>query len=338
MHNQASASSSLINESCPSFVPMDIPTLMTELQLRGFGQEKVDAALRCLVHVHAVQDFTSGEKGGVLVEDIVNTYPVEVVQAASELFLEKTKSDAQLVYRVRWGYDDAASKMEQQLWDNSSPRWEEFVSNVNERYLGYLLPKEQDSERVLTDWKLRKDLKWFSTAIPRHGWNILRQMDDIAAIAWKLDLAFGFRPYGKQGVRGARVLLHEKAFEALRNRAATPPEGFQKAVGLWKFFSEYDAEATDFVALMRECDLSLEDVAAQVDIFFEKNLTTRYRSAQYPPYFVNQKVKKEFLLEVRLLLAPLDAWLSGTNMAMAEASQPASQAESGIDRSDESPS
>ena len=300
---------------------MDIPTLITELQLRGFGQEKVDTAIRCLVHVHAIQDFTTDGNGGVLVEDVVSTYPVEVVQAASELFLERSKSGAQQVYRVRWGCEDAATNMEEQLWDLSSSRWNEFVSNVNDRYLGYLLPRSSVSPRVLSEWKLRKDLRWFSGAIPRHGWNILRIIDDIVAIAWKLDLAFGFRPFRGQEVQGERVLLHEKAFEMLQERAADPPAAFEKAVGLWRFFSEYDAEATDFVALMRQCDLSLDEVAAQVDAFFEKGLTTRYRGSQYPPYFVNQKVKKEFQLEVRSLLAPLDSWLIGSDSGVAQVSQ-----------------
>ena len=313
---------------------MDIPTLVTELQLRGFGQEKVDSALRCLVHVHAVQDFASAEKGGVPVEDVVNTYPIDVVQAATELFLERSKSGTQYVYRVQWGCEEAARRMEDQLWDYSGARWDEFVSSMNERYLGLLIPYSPESARIVTNWKLRKDLKWFSAAIPRHGWNVFRLIDDIVAVAWKLDLVFGFRQSGPGGAQGQSALLHGRAFETLERCAAKPPDGFRKSIGLWRFFSEYDVDATDFVSLMRECDLMLEDVAAQVDAFSTKNLTTQYRSTQYPPYFVNQKMKKEFQLEVRQLLAPLDVWLSGADRGM-EVSQP-QQSEVRAERNDQS--
>jgi len=36
---------------------------------------------------------------------------------------------------------------------------------------------------------------------------------------------------------------------------------------------------------------------------------------------VNQKVKKEFQLEVRSLLAPLDSWLIGSDSGVAQVSQ-----------------
>jgi hypothetical protein len=296
---------------------VDITSLVTELQLRGFSQDKVDTAFRCLVHVHSVQDFASEEKGGILVEDVLDNYPIEVVQAASELFLEKGKSGEHQVFRVRWGCEDAARTMEGQLWDYSSARWNEFVSGLNDRYLGFFLPSS-DAARVINNWKLRKDLKWFSIAMPRHGWNILRLIDDVAAVAWRLDLAFGFRPYGATGVQGERTLLHEKAYAALQQKAVSPPEELRAAIRLWKFFTEYNVQSTNFEALMKECGLTLDEVAGQVDRFFEKNLTSRYREGQYPPYFVNDKRKKEFQFEVRRLLAPMDAWLARTELASGE--------------------
>jgi len=288
---------------------VDLTSLTTELQIRGFSQEMIDTSFRCLVHVYAVQDFAS-DKGGILVDDILNTYPMEVVQAASELFLEKGGVGEQEIYRVRWGCEEAALTMEGQLWEYTSLRWNEYVSNLNERYLGFFLPPVSEVGRVVTTWKFRKDLKWFSIAMPRHGWNILRLIDDLTAIAWKLDLAFGFRPYGPDGVKGEQALLHEQAFEALRQRAVVPPEDCTKGIRLWRFFSEYDANTTDFVALMKESDLTLEEVVEQVDRFFEKGLTTKYREGQYPPYFVIDKKKKEFQEEVKALLTPIDAWLS----------------------------
>ena len=224
------------------------------------------------------------------------------------------------MYRVRWGCEDAATVMQDQLWENSSTRWNEFVSNINDRYLGFLLPQSSISAREITVWKSRKDLQWFSGAIPRHGWNLMRIIDDMVEVAWSLDLAFGFRPYGANGVENERVLLHERAFEALRHRASNPPEGFRKSIGLWRLFSEYDVVSTDFVWLMQGCGLTLDDVAEQVDLFFAKNLTTKYRDAQYPPYFVNQKMKKEFEAEVKQLLAPLDVWLTGAMPQVAEVS------------------
>jgi hypothetical protein len=299
---------------------VDLTSLTTELQIRGFGQEMIDTAFRCLVHVYAVQDFAS-DNGGILVEDILNTYPMEVVQAASEIFLEKGGVGEYEIYRVRWGCEEAALTMEGQLWDYTSLRWNEYVSNLNERYLGFFLPPASEIGRVVTTWKLRKDLKWFSIAIPRHGWNILRLIDDLTAIAWKLDLAFGFRPYGPEGVKGEQALLHEQAFEALRQRAVLPPEEYTKGIRLWRFFSEYDANATDFVTLMKESDLALEDVVEQVNRFFDKGLTSRYREGQYPPYFVNDKKKKEFQEAVRGLLTPFDSWLSHKEVSQEGVSQ-----------------
>ena len=289
---------------------MDLSSLATELHYRGFGQEMVDSAFRCLVHVHAVQDHASDEKKGILAQDILDKYPLEVVQVASELFLERTKAGPQEAYRVRWGYEEAAATMEEQLWDHTCSRWDEFVSSLDERYLGFFLPPPSNRARLIGTWKLTKDLKWFSIAVPRHGWRILRLINDITAIAWKLDLAFGFRPYGAGGIQRETALLHEKAYKALQSKAVLPPEEFRASVRLWKFFSEYDPEATDFVALTEECGISLDDVVGQVEKFFAKDLTSHYREGQYPPYFVNDKKKKEFQAEMRDLLNPMDSWLS----------------------------
>jgi hypothetical protein len=289
---------------------LDLPSLTTELQLRGFDQERVDKALRCLVHVYAVQDHTSPDKGGMLVEDVVNTYPMEVVQAASELFLEKLKAGGVQVFRVKWGCEDAAKNMEGQLWDYASHRWNEFVAGADERYLGFLLPTGDEGSRVITTWKLRKELKWFSVEVPQHGWNVLRLVDDLTAVAWKLDLAFGFRQFGPEGIQGERVLLHEEAYGALRSRSVLPPAELVAGIRLWRFFSEYDPESTDIVALMKECGLTLEEVVAQVNAFFASDLTSQYRDGQYPPYFVNDKKKKEFAAEVRTLLSPMESWLA----------------------------
>jgi hypothetical protein len=289
---------------------VDLPTLITELQFRGLDQAKVDSGLRCLVHVHATQDSTANRPGGVLVEDMINTYPVEVVQAATELFLERLVSNGKDVFRVKWGWEEAAKLMEKQLWENTEARWGEFVSGLDRRYLGFFLPMSEENPRVVSNWKLRKDLKWFSVEVPKHGWNTLRLIDDIIEIAWKLDLGLGFRPFGPAGVENERVLLHEKAYESLRDLAEPPSEELRQGIRLWRFFSEYDVEGTDFVELMKECDLALEDVVAQVNEFFAKGLTSMYREGQYPPYFINDKMKKEFKIEVRSLLNPMEYWLA----------------------------
>jgi hypothetical protein len=293
---------------------VDIPSLTTELHLRGFDQENIDSALRCLVHVHAVQDTASPDSSGVLAEDILNTYPLEVVQAASQLFLDTLKSEGREVFRVRWGCEDAAVQMEERLWENGSKWWEGFVEQLNERYLGFVIPLKDDGARVVVNWKLSKDLKWFSVEVPRHGWNMLRFLDDLTAVALKLDLAFEYREFGADGIRGARVLLHQKAYDSLKARKVPPPDEYRKSIRLWRFFSEYDVNSTDFVALMKECGLSLDDVQGQIEKFFAQNLTSQYRDGQYPPYFINDKKKKEFQLAVGGLLAPMDEWLGGKEM------------------------
>jgi DNA-binding transcriptional MerR regulator len=283
---------------------------MSELHLRGFDQGKVDSALRCLVHVYAVQDSASTETGGILAEDIVSTYPLDVVQAATQIFLDTSMTRGREVFRVKWGCESAALTMEERLWDHASQRWEEFVGQLDGRYLGFFLPGDDDTGRVTSNWKLNNELKWFSVQVPRQGWKILAMMDDVTEVAWKLDLAFGFRPFEAEGIQAERVLLHKRAYELLKSKTVAPAAGLVRSIRLWRFFSEYDVHATDFVALMRESGLTLEEVKDQVEKFFAMGLTSTYREGQYPPYFINDKRKKEFQQAVTDLLTPMDEWLS----------------------------
>ena len=299
---------------------MDLQSLVRELHIRGFNQDKVDSALRCLVHVYAVQGSTPSDTGGVLAEDILDKYELDVVQAATQLFLEKTMSQGREVFRVRWGCESAAEEMEEQLWAHATSRWAEFIAQIDERYLGFFLPQSDGDGRVMSDWKLSKEIRWFSVEVPSQGWKILGIIDDISEVAWKLDLAFGFRSFGSDGVQAPRALLHRKAFETLQARKVTPPDELLKSIRFWRFFSEYDVHSTDFVALMRECSLSLEEVVGQVNKFFTDNITSQYREGQYPPYFINDKKRKEFQQAVRELLQPMNAWLLRRDI-----SQPASQ-------------
>ena len=293
---------------------MDLPSLVTELHLRGFDLDKVDSALRCLVHVHAVQDYTPADTGGILAEDILDSYELSVVQAATELFLDRSRAQGRDVFRVRWGCDAAAEAMEDQLWTHASDRWEELVAQLDERYLGLIMPTGEGG-RVINDWKLGKELRWFSVELPRQGWKLLGIMDDISEVAWKLDLAFGYRLFDAEGVKTPRVLLHDKAYGLLKNKRVEPPTDLMKSIRLWRFFSEYDVHATDFVALMKECNLGLDEIVEQVTKFFSGNLTSEYRDGQYPPYFVNDKKRKEFKQAVRDLLQPMDAWLLRKDIA-----------------------
>lgn len=309
--------------------PVDLPSLVTELHLRGFDQDKIDAALRCLVHVYAVQGSASGE-GGILAEDILNSYDLEVVQVATELFLEKSMVEGKEVLRVRWGCEESAKTMERELWNHASHRWEEFVSQLDGRYLGFFLPGPGEGGRVVTDWKLNRELKWYSVEVPRQGWKILGMMDDVTEVAWKLDLAFGYRPFGPEGVQGLRVLLHERAYELLASKSEPLPPDLIRSIRLWRFFSEYDVSSTDFVSLMKECELALEEVVEQVRAFFELGLTSQYRDGQYPPFFVNDKKRKEFQAAVQDLLHPVDSWLSRVEGVQAPAPEAAPQASGNI--------
>jgi len=215
---------------------------------------------------------------------------------------------------VKWGFEAAAQTMEKELWLHSSERWEEFVGQLDDRYLGFFMPTADKGARVVSNWKLGKELKWFSVEVPAKGWKILAMMDDLVEVSWKLDLAFGYRPFGPEGIQAPRVLLHAKAYEFLNSKKVVPPADVIRSVRLWRFFSEYDVEATDFVAVMKECGLTLEETLEQVKKFFDHDLTSQYREGQYPPYFVNDKKRKEFRQAVRDLLNPMDAWLSRTEL------------------------
>jgi len=288
---------------------VDIDGLITELQIRGLDQAKIDSALRCLVHVFAVQDFTNDDAGGVLAKDILSSYPFEVTQAASELYFERMTVYGQDVFRVKWGYEAAARFLEKQLWQNTSTRWQEFVDGVDERFLGFVLPMSYENARVIDFWKTRSDLKWFGIELEGFGWNLLKLIEDIVAIGWALDLAFGYRSFGPGGIEGDRTVLHKKAYDSLKKRAVVPSVSAITAIRLWRFFTQFEPAETDVVKLMGECGVSLEEVQRQVAAFFEKGLTTPYRDSQYPPYMVLDKMKKQYHEGVRGLLGPMEAWL-----------------------------
>jgi len=61
--------------------------------------------------------------------------------------------------------------------------------------------------------------------------------------------------------------------------------------------------------------LSLDEIQGQIAKFFALNLTSQYRDGQYPPYFINDKKKKEFQFAVAGLLSPMDEWLRGGELA-----------------------
>ena len=294
---------------------MDIDGLTTELQIRGLDQAKIDSALKCLVHVYAVQDFTNNDAGGVLAKDILSSYPLEVTQAASELYFERMTVYGQDVFRVKWGYEAAAKYLEKQLWQNSLPRWKEFVEGLNERQLGFVLPMTYENARVVEFWKTRKDLKWFGIELESFGWNLLRLIDDIVAIGWALDLAFGYRSFGPAGIEGDRTILHKKAYESLKKHAAVPPDIIITGIKLWRFFTQFEPEETDVVKLMEDCGVTLAEVQRQVNCFYDWGLTTPYRESQYPPYLVVDKMKKQYQEAVRGLLSPTERWLVGKETA-----------------------
>jgi hypothetical protein len=295
---------------------MDIDGLITELQIRGFDQARIDSALRCLVHIHAVEDFTNDDAGGVLVKDVLNSYPFEVSQAASELYFERMMVYGQDVFRVKWGYDAAAKFLERQVWQNASARWEEFVEGLDERYLGFVLPMSYEGARVVELWKTRNDLKWFGVELEGFGWDVLRLIDDIIAVGWALDLAFGYRSFGPGGIEGTRTVLHKKAYESLKKRAVVPSDFIITGIKLWRFFSQFEPSETNVVALLKECGVSLEEVQRQVKSFYEKGLTSPYRESQYPPYLVLDRMKERYQEEVRGLLSPMEKWLKRKDVAL----------------------
>jgi len=302
---------------------VDLEGLITELRIRGFDEQRTDSALRCLVHVYAVQDCTNDDGGGVLVKDVLNSYPLEVAQVASELYFERLNVCGQDVFRVKWGYDAAARSLEKQVWENASTRWEEFVAGLDPRYLGFFLPQTYENARVVDLWKTREDLKWFGVESEGYGRTILRLIDDVVAVGWAVDLVFGFRPFGPRGIEGQRTLIHRKAYESLKRRGEVPPYALTTGIRLWRFFSQFEPAESDMVKLMKECGVSLEDVQAQVKVFREMGLTTRYREAQYPPYLVVDKMKKQYEAAVRGLLGAVERWLSRRELSMQAASQEA---------------
>jgi hypothetical protein len=305
---------------------VDLEGLITELHIRGFDDQRTDSALRCLVHVYAVQDCTNEEGGGVLVKDILNSYPLEVAQVASELYFERLAVCGQDVFRVKWGYEAAARSLEKQVWENASARWVEFVAGLNPRYLGFFLPQTYENARVVELWRTREDLKWFGVESEEYGRTILRLIEDVIAVGWAVDLVFGFRPFGPGRIEGQRTLIHRKAYESLKRRGEVPPYALTKGIRLWKFFSQFEPAESDVVKLMKECGVSLEEVKAQVQAFHETGLTTRYREAQYPPYLVADKMKKRYEAAVRGLLEAMERWLSTKELSPQAASLEASSA------------
>ena len=288
---------------------MDLEGLITELQIRGFDQQRIDSALRCLVHVYAVQDHTNSDAGGVLVKDILSSYPLEVTQAASELYFERLTVLGHDVYRLKWGYEATARRLEKQLWENASSRWDEFVATLDDRFLGFFLPLSYEEARVVDYWKSRKDLKWFGVQVEGIGWDVLRLIEDVMAVGYAVDLAFGYRPFDAANIESQRTLLHKKAFESLKEKAKVAPEAYRRGIKLWKFFTEFEPAESDVVKLLGECGLSPEEVEVQVGAFHDAGLTTAYRATQYPPFLVVDKRKKDFEVAVRELLSPMEAWL-----------------------------
>lgn len=308
----------------PTFlVFVDLPSLLAELHIRGLSREKSRSALKCLQQVHMTQAFASPEGAGVLMEDLAANYDLDVIQAASQLFLEKRMVQGREVFTVKWGCENVAEGVEKESWKRVSHKWETYVQGLDDRFLGFFLPGDGPRARVVTEWQLNKELMWLSTEFPLQGQKMLGVLDEIGAEAGRLGLAQVFRPFGPEGVLSPRLLLHQRAFEALNASKSPPPPSAVHSVRLWRFFSEYDPNATNFVALMKDCSLSLDEIVEQIGKFFELGLTSEYRDSQYPPYFIAFKKKDEFQAAVRDLLLPMESWLSrGQSVLPAEAKLP----------------
>ena len=268
--------------------------------------------------MYAVQEHTNSDAGGVLAKDILSAYPLEVTQVASELYFDRVSVLGQDVFKVKWGYEAASRWLEKQIWDNAAERWEEFVKALDERYLGFFPPLSYEDARIADYWKTRNDLKWFGVEAEGFGWNILRIIDDIVAVGWALDLAFGYRPFGAEGIDSQRTLIHKKAFEALKAHAEVPPDAHRTGIKLWKFFSEFEPAESDIVDLMKECGVGLEEVRSQVAKFYDLGITTAFRESQYPPFMVVEKMKKRYDEAVRELLSPMEQWLMRKEPSPAE--------------------
>jgi len=297
---------------------VDISGLITEFRIRGLDQRKIESALKCLVHVQSVQDLTNSEGGGVLVKDVLDFYPLDVTQVASELYLEKLTLWGLDAFRVRWGYDSAARSATRMLWDNASPQWEKFADRLDRRCLGLLLPSSYEGGRVVESWKKSKEAEWLSPEVEGLDKKLLSTLSDVIGVSCSLDLAFGYSTFGQRGIDGRWTVLHESAYDSLKKRAVSPPSSLMAGVKLWRFFSQYVPAESDIVKLMKECGLTIDDVRAQVNSFHEMGLTTRYRESQYPPFLVVEKMKKVYSQAVKHLLDPLKQWMEGRDLLSAQ--------------------
>jgi len=293
---------------------VDISGLITEFRIRGLDQRKIDSALKCLVYVQSVQDVTNSEGGGVLVKDVLDSYPLEVTQVASELYLEKLALWGFDVFRVRWGYDSAARSAARRLWDGASSSWEKFADGLDGRCLGLLLPSSYEEGRLVESWKHREEAAWLGTEVEGLDKKMLSMVNEVLAAGYSLDLAFGYSSFDQSGVNGRWTLLLRSAYDSLRERAEPLPLALVTGARLWRFFSQYEPAESDIVKLMRECGLTLEDVRAQVNTFYERGLTTRYRESQYPPFLVVEKMKKAYRQAVDSLFNPSKVWFARENL------------------------
>ena len=169
---------------------VDISGLITEFRIRGLDQRKIDSALKCLVHVYSTQDLVNAENGGVLVKDVLDSYPLEVTQVASELYLERFTLWGLDVFRVKWGYDSAARSASRRLWDASSSPWEKFADGLDKRCLGLLLPESYEEGRVLESWKNNSKAEWLAGEVGGLDSKALSIVNDCMKVGYSLDLAF----------------------------------------------------------------------------------------------------------------------------------------------------
>lgn len=289
---------------------MDISGLITEFRIRGLDQRRIDSALKCLVHVQFVQDLTNAERGGVLVKDVLDSYPLEVTQVASELYLEKLTMWGVDVFRVKWGYESAALSAARRLWEDVSSRWEKFADGLDKRYLGLVLPETYEGARVVESWKNRREAEWLGAEVDGLDRKMLDMVNGVIGAGFALDLAYSYSSFGERGVDGRWTLLHKNAYETLKGRAERLPLPLANGVRLWRFFSRYDPAESDIVKLMKECGLALEEVRGQVNMFYRMGLTTSYRESQYPPFLVHEKVRNAYKQTIDGFLIPVKLWVA----------------------------
>jgi len=297
---------------------VDISGLITEFRIRGLDQRKMEAALKCLVFVQSVQDLTNTEGGGVLAKDVLDAYPLEVTQVASELYLEKMNMWGLELFKVRWGFDSAARSASRMLWDSARSRWEEFASGLDRRCLGLMLSPSYEEGRVVESWKNRKAVEWVGPEVEGLDKRLISTISEVVRVGYSLDLAFGFSSFGQHGVDGRWTLLHQSAYDSLKEKAEIPSRSLRTGIGLWRFFSRYDPAESEIVKLMKECELTLDDVKAQVNMFCHMGLTTRYRESQYPPYLVIEKMKKGYEDAIEALIEPTKRWVSRRDLPAAQ--------------------